>query len=72
MEIDSDDQSMVGKLGRVSGRIAPGHTGEVLVEVRGGVEPFLAHGVDNETIETHERVVVIEYFAPRTVYVSRA
>ena len=71
--INSDDQTMVGKLGRCTGRIGPGHTGEVSVEVRGGVEAFIAHGTDSqEIIERNERVVIVEYFPPRTVYVSKA
>jgi len=72
-DINSDDHIMVGKLGRCTGRIAPGHTGEVSVEVRGGVEGFLAHSTDNEeVIERNDRVVIVEYFPPRTVYVSKA
>ena len=71
--VNSDDQQMVGKMARVTGRIAPGHMGEVLVEVRGGVEAFLAHASDNdEVIERQERVVIVEYFPPRTVYVAKA
>lgn len=38
---------MVGKLGRVTGAIAPGKTGEVLISVRGGTEAFLAHAADS-------------------------
>ena len=71
--INSDDHQMVGKFGRVTGRVSAGHTGEVSVEVRGGVEVFLAHATDGaEVIEKNERVVVVEYFPPRTVYVSKA
>jgi hypothetical protein len=70
--IDSDDHIMVGKFGRVTGTIRPGHIGEVSVEVRGGVEMFLAHGSDDEIIERYKRVVIVEYFPPRTVVVSPA
>ncbi|MGI8847410.1 MAG: hypothetical protein ACR2GX_03970 [Candidatus Dormibacteria bacterium] len=69
---DSDDQVMVGKVGRVTGIVAPGRTGEVMVSVRGGTEAFLAYPVDGETISANERVVIIEYHPPRTVYVSPA
>jgi hypothetical protein len=71
--VNSDDHIMVGKLGRCTGRISPGHVGEVSVEVRGGVESFLAYGTDNqEVVERNDRVVIVEYFPPRTVYVSKA
>lgn len=71
--IDTDDQAMVGKFGRVTGAIGPGKTGEVTISVRGGSEGFLAHASDDgESIPVTARVVVIEYFPPRTVYVARA
>ena len=66
------DQQMIGKMGRVTGTIAPGKLGEVMVQVRGGSEAFHAYSDDNdETIPPGTRVVVIEYFPPRTVVVSR-
>ncbi|HEU4676376.1 MAG TPA: hypothetical protein VFS29_10330 [Motilibacteraceae bacterium] len=62
---------MVGTVGRVSGRIGPGLTGEVLLPVRGGVEGFLAHpALPHETFEVGTQVVVVDYLAPNTVYVS--
>lgn len=65
------DQVMVGKLGRVTGRIGPKALGEVMVSVRGGSEAFSAYASDTEvTIEKGTRVVVIEYFPPRTVVVT--
>lgn len=67
---DPDDQTMVGKVGRVTGRVAPGRTGEVMVNVRGGMEAFIAYPADSETIEPNGRAVIIEYHAPRIVYVS--
>ena len=64
---------MVGKVGRVTSRIDAGHPGEVMVPVRGGSEAFSAYASEEEgPIPTGTRVVVIEYFAPRTVVVSRA
>jgi membrane protein implicated in regulation of membrane protease activity len=66
----SADQ-MVGRVGRVTGTIAPGRIGEVMVAIRGGSEAFHAYSADSEdTIETGRRVVVVEYFPPRTVVVS--
>ncbi|MEU8250072.1 hypothetical protein [Nonomuraea sp. NPDC048916] len=64
---------MVGKQGRVTGRIGPGLVGEVMIPVRGGVEAFYAHPtVADEEIPVGTIVVVVEYFPPRTVYVARA
>ena len=63
---------MIGKVGRVTGTVAPGKLGEVMVPVRGGSEAFHAYATDSdETIPPGSRVVVVEYFAPRTVVVSR-
>lgn len=65
------DQSMIGKVGRVTGTIGPGNLGEVMVQVRGGSEAFNAYSTDpDETINRGARVVVVEYFPPRTVVVS--
>ena len=67
------DQAMIGKVGRVTGTIAPGHVGEVMVSVRGGTEAFHAYATDpSTTIVTSSRVVVVEYYPPRTVVVSPA
>ena len=65
------DHEMVGKVGRVTSTIAPGRLGEVMVAVRGGSEAFNAYAADTDTtIKTGSRVVVIEYFPPRTVVVT--
>ncbi|HWG26666.1 hypothetical protein [Actinospica sp.] len=62
---------MVGFQGRVTGRIAPGLVGEVMVRVRGGAEAFMAYAADTgEQIPVGAIVVVMEYHPPRTVYVS--
>jgi hypothetical protein len=67
------DHTMIGKLGRVTGTIAPGRVGEVMVGVRGGSEAFHAYAADSAaTISAGARVVVVEYFPPRTVVVSPA
>ncbi len=65
------DQRMIGKVGRVTGTIAPGRIGEVMIAIRGGSEAFNAYATDSQdTISPGTRVVVIEYFPPRTVVVS--
>ena len=64
---------MVGLRGKVTGRIGPGLVGEVMVGVRGGVEAFLAYPVNpDEAFEVGRLVTVVEYQAPRTVYVQSA
>jgi hypothetical protein len=66
------DQQMVGKIGRVTGTIGPGQIGEVMVPVRGGSEAFHAYASDaGETMATGSRIVVVEYYPPRTVVVAR-
>ena len=62
---------MIGKVGRVTGTIEPGRVGEVMIPIRGGSEAFNAYAAEaQDTITTGSRVVVIEYFPPRTVVVS--
>ena len=62
---------MVGKIGRVTGKIAPGMIGEVMVSVRGGTEAFHAYASDSDDeITPGSRIVVVEYYPPRTVVVS--
>jgi len=64
---------VVGRQGRVTGKIGPGLVGEVLVPIRGGVEAFYAYpSVPDEEIPVGSIVVVVEYSPPRTVYVARA
>jgi hypothetical protein len=63
---------MIGRQGRVTGRIAPGLVGEVIVQVRGGSEAFHAYSIiPGEEIPKGSLVVVVEYQAPRTVYVEQ-
>ena len=67
------DQDVVGKIGRVTGTIAPKQIGEVMLPVRGGTEAFHAYANERaDTIERGARVVVIEYYPPRTIVVSQA
>ncbi|GAA5029943.1 hypothetical protein [Actinopolymorpha pittospori] len=64
---------MVGKEGRVTGTIGPGLIGEVMVPVRGGVEAFYAYSsIPGERFDLGAQVIVVEYLAPRTVYVAPA
>jgi hypothetical protein len=64
---------MVGRLGRVTGRIGPGRVGEVMIPVRGGTESFYAYSnVSSEEIAVGARIIVVEYHPPRTVYVVPA
>jgi hypothetical protein len=69
----SASTSPVGCFGRVTsaGAIRPGHIGEVMVAIRGGVEAFLARDVDGGAIDPYEEIVVVEYEPPRTVLVTR-
>ncbi len=63
---------MIGKTGRVTGRIGPGRVGEVMISIRGGGEAFYAHPHSHdETIEIGSLVVVTDFQPPRTVYVDR-
>src|SRR5437763_16154965 len=59
---------VVGKMGRVTADITPGHLGEVLIEVRQGTERFLARASDTgATIQRHTQVVVVGSLGGRTV-----
>jgi hypothetical protein len=62
---------VVGKLGRVTADITPGHLGEILVEVRQGTERFLARAADgNSIIAKHTQVLVVGSLGGRTVEVT--
>ena len=62
---------LAGKVGRVTGTIAPGAIGEVMIAIRGGTEAFQAYAVDRAvTLARGSRVVVVEYYPPRTVVVT--
>lgn len=62
---------VVGKMGRVTADITPGHLGEVLIEVRQGTERFLARASDDSTtIRKHTQVVVVGSLGGRTVEVE--
>ena len=64
--------NLIGVVGRVTGRVAPGTVGEVLLPVRGGVEAYYAYPADGEeTSDQGARVVVVDFEPPRTVTVTR-
>jgi len=63
---------MVGKMGRVTGTISSGKLGEVMVPVRGGSEAFHAYAADaDDNLPPGTRIVVVEYYPPRTVVVTK-
>ena len=62
---------VVGKFGRVTADITPGHLGEVLIEVRQGTERYLARASDSAlTIRKHTQVIVVGSLGGRTVEVE--
>lgn len=64
---------MIGRQGRVTGKIGPGLVGEVMIPIRGGVEAFYAYAAERgEEIPVGSLIVVMDYHPPRTVYVSSA
>jgi hypothetical protein len=68
----SSANSPVGMRGRVTATIRPGHVGEVMISIRGGAEAFHAQAVyPDEIIEKNTQVLVMEYFPPRTVCVTK-
>jgi hypothetical protein len=69
----TESASPVGCPGHVTraGAIRPGRVGEVMVEVAGGVQAYLAHDADGGSIDPGEEIVVVDQTAPRTVLVTR-
>ena len=62
---------VIGRTGRVTGRIAPGAVGEVTLQIRGGSEAFYAYAsVDGVSIEKGVKVQIDDYQPPLTVFVS--
>ena len=65
------DHTVVGKTGRVTGRVSPGRIGEVTIPVRGGTEAFHAYANDpDEEIVPGTKILVVELLPPRTVVVT--
>lgn len=71
MHLQSDDD-LIGKIGRVTGRIAPGQIGEVMLAVRGGTSAYHAYPADGVTvIPVGSRILVVDYRPPQAVYVDK-
>jgi hypothetical protein len=68
--LEAITDEVVGKVGRVTGTVGPGRVGEIMLAVRGGSEHFHAHPCDGKIISVGTRVVVVEYYPPRTVIVA--
>jgi hypothetical protein len=67
-----DPNNLIGRTARVTGRVAPGLIGEVIVGIRGGSECFYAYSQEpGETIDTGTTVIIADYHPPQTVYVTR-
>jgi hypothetical protein len=62
------EESILGKVGRVTVSIPAGGPGEVLLPIRGGSEAFAAWS--DEPIRRHSRVVVVECISARSVFVT--
>lgn len=69
--MDNNEQNPQGKIGQVSGAIGPNTLGEVIISIRGGSEAFLARAENNnQEFKPGERVLILEYHAPRNVIVT--
>jgi hypothetical protein len=65
--------NLVGKIGRVTGRITPGELGEVSISIRGGTTAYHAYAsLAGEQFAVGTQVVVAEFAPPQTVYVVGA
>ncbi len=65
--------SLIGRRGRVTGTVRPGHVGEVTLPLpAGGTHAYLAHPADGtSTYPEGTRVIVREFSQPLTVYVEQ-
>jgi hypothetical protein len=61
-------ESLIGKVGRVTVSIPVRGPGEVLLPVRGGTEAFAAWS--DEPIARHSRIVVVDVLSARSVFVT--
>lgn len=65
------NRSLTGKIGRVTGTIAPGTIGEVMLPFHGGTSAFFAYPFDKTSVfPVGEKVLVIYFEPPQTVYVD--
>jgi hypothetical protein len=62
------EETLLGKVGRVTVSIPADGPGEVLLPVRGGTEAFAAWS--DEPVPRHSRVVVVECMSARSVLVT--
>jgi hypothetical protein len=69
VDVSDGDESLLGKMGRVTVSIPAGGPGEVLIAVRGGSEAFAAWA--DEPIARHSRIVVVECLSARSVFVTQ-
>jgi hypothetical protein len=68
---DGEGDTVIGRTGRVTGRVAPGAVGEVTLQIRGGSEAFYAYAsTSGVTIEKGVKVKVDDFQPPLTVFVS--
>lgn len=61
-------ESLIGKVGRVTVSIPTKGPGEVLLPVRGGTEAFAAWS--DEPIARHSRIVAVDILSARSVFVT--
>jgi hypothetical protein len=62
---------VIGRTGRVTGRVAPGTVGEVTLQIRGGSDAFYAYASDpTAIIEKGIKVRVDDHQPPLVVFVS--
>ena len=61
-------ESLIGKVGRVTVSVPEKGPGEVLLPVRGGTEAFAAWS--DEPIARHSRIVVVDILSARSVFVT--
>ncbi|MEP6561361.1 MAG: hypothetical protein ABJD68_09850 [Nakamurella sp.] len=62
---------LVGKIGRVTGLIAPGEVGEVMIAIRGGTSAYHAYPADGaHSFAVGNKVLVVDYRSPQTVLVD--
>jgi membrane protein implicated in regulation of membrane protease activity len=64
----SSDETVIGKIGRVTHRISNGKAGEIVVFIRGGSETYMAYSDDDVPEQTE--VLVVAQRSARTVEVT--
>jgi hypothetical protein len=64
------DDIVVGKVGRVTGQVAPNTLGEIIIPIRNGSEHFMARASGPWVLPIGAEIVVTDYFPPRTVTVK--